>query len=75
MARNDIDFAAVFGGITLPKSAAGLADGASLQVLEEPQAADMPMPFFGGFAEDMLADIGFDIVEEAPAAGVRAKLV
>jgi hypothetical protein len=57
----------LFAGIQLPIKPALAADGASLAVIEEPEAA-MPgqMPFFGGYAEDLLADLGFDVVEDAP---------
>ena len=65
----------LFAGLQLPVLPAMAADGASIRVIQDPVAA-MPgqMPFFGGYAEDMLADIGFDIVDEAPVASAKAKL-
>jgi hypothetical protein len=65
-----MDFDAVFGSVKLAVRPAMAADGASLALIEEPVAPESlgQMPFFGGYAEDMLADIGFDVVEDAPRA-------
>ena len=69
-----MDFDALFGSVKLAVRPAVAADGATIAVIEEP-AAEVAgqMPFFGGFAEDMLADIGFDVVEEAPRTS-RARI-
>ncbi len=65
----------LFAGLQLPIKPAMAADGATLAIIEEPEAA-MPgqMPFFGGYAEDMLADLGFDVVEDV-AMPAKAKQV
>lgn len=65
--------AQLFAGIQLPIKPAMAADGASIAVIEEPEATG-PMPFFGGYAEDFLADLGFDVVEEV-AMPAKAKQV
>jgi hypothetical protein len=55
----------MFAGVQLPIKPALAADGASIYLIEEP-VSTAPLPFFGGYAEDFLADLGFDVVEEAP---------
>jgi hypothetical protein len=70
-----MDFDAVFGSVKLAVRPAVAADGATIAVIEEPVAEVAGvMPFFGGYAEDMLADIGFDVVEDTAARGPRTRI-
>ena len=55
----------LLAGVQLPIKPAMAADGATVTRIEEPASAG-PLPFFGGYTEDFLADLGFDVVEEAP---------
>ena len=61
----------LFDGVTLPVRPAMAADGARIVLIDEAPAAvaHEKKPFFGGYAEDMLSDIGFDFVEEMPESG------
>lgn len=63
-------FDKVFSGIVLPVRPAMAADGANITVVEITEEAEMIAPdaFFGGYAEDFLADLGFDMMETAPEA-------
>jgi hypothetical protein len=64
----------IFNGLVLPVKPALAADSARVALIEVEQQDAENKPFFGGYAEDMLADIGFDMVEDMPE-GVRAKRV
>lgn len=61
-------FDKVFAQVVLPVRPAVAADGASISVVEITEETDMVAPeaFFGGYAEDFLADLGFDMMETAP---------
>ncbi|PIZ30469.1 MAG: hypothetical protein COY40_04545 [Alphaproteobacteria bacterium CG_4_10_14_0_8_um_filter_53_9] len=73
----------VFGKMILPMKPALAADNAKIEVISG-EAAVVQMgasaaeskPFFGGYAEDFLGDIGFEAVQtEAPMReGLRKKL-
>jgi hypothetical protein len=65
-------YEALFTGLQLPVRPAKAATSASIELLEEPVAELGATPFFGGYAEDFLADMGLDQVAEAPAPA-RAK--
>lgn len=57
----------IFAGIQLPLRPAFSADSAEIRLVED-VVADVTVvePFFGGYAEDFLADLGFDMVDELP---------
>lgn len=63
-------FDKVFAQVALPVRPAVAADGASLTVSAVTEEAPVATPdaFFGGYAEDFLADLGFDMMETAPEA-------
>ncbi len=56
---------ALFASIQLPVKPAMAAQDAMITFHEEP-AASVATPFFGGYAEDFLADLGLDVAEESP---------
>lgn len=65
-------FDKVFGSVVLPIKPEMAADGASIQVFD-PQPDDggeLPTvpAFFGGYADDLLGDLGFDVAPEGPAS-------
>lgn len=62
MHTNDAAFDNVFGSMTLPVRPTVKADGAMIQLIEEEAVSAESRPFFGGYAEDMLADIGMESV-------------
>lgn len=64
--------AELFAKVTLPLQVKG-ANGATLQLIEEPVETMGEMAFFGGYAEDMLVDMGMEAVDSAPAPKLRAK--
>lgn len=64
----------VLTGIRLPKEALGLADGATLTLVEEVTVGNKSV-FFGGHAEDMLVDMGMEAVDSAPTPRLKAKQV
>lgn len=66
-------FDKVFAGLTLPVRPIVAANGASIQLIEEQLPTAAEEAFFGGYAEDMLADIGMDMVDEAPQPELRAR--
>lgn len=57
----------LFADIQLPIKPMLAADAATIQIVEEAPVEVMVEPFFGGYAEDFLADLGFDMVDELPA--------
>ncbi|MBI1308730.1 MAG: hypothetical protein GC129_02580 [Proteobacteria bacterium] len=57
----------VFADLQLPMQLIGAADGAVIEVVQEPVMDEVAEPFFGGYADDFLADMGFDLVDELPA--------
>lgn|GEM_PF-6730962 len=60
----------LFAQVALPVRPQGGVDGAGVQLIEsadeEPAAREA---FFGGYAEDLLADLGFDMVDETVETG------
>ena len=66
-------FEKVFSGVTLPVRPVMAANGASIQLIQEELPVAAEAAFFGGYAEDMLADIGMDMVDEAPQPELRAR--
>ncbi len=66
-------FDKVFAGLTLPVRPVVGANGASIQLIEEELPVVAEAAFFGGYAEDMLADIGMEMVDEAPQPELRAR--
>lgn len=74
-------FQKVFGTMRLPLKPAMAADGARIDLIEGdaamlPGMTEEKAPFFGGYAEDFLGDMGFEAVSEAAPAreGLRKKL-
>lgn len=65
----------VFAGIKLPAQPALAADGAAIQLIEEAPVEVVGEPFFGGYAEDFLADLGFDMIDEVTERAPKAKRV
>lgn len=65
----------IFAGIQLPQGLIASADGALIQVIQEPMAEEAVEPFFGGYAEDFLADLGFDMVDDVAEKPLKAKRV
>ena len=64
----------LFASMVLPVRPSMAADGASIRVEEiigEEVAGEV---FFGGYAEDFLADLGLDIVESMPTSAVAKKI-
>lgn len=54
----------LFGNIVLPVRPALAVDGATIRVIDEPAVDEQAKPFFGGYAEDFLGGLGFDMVDE-----------
>ncbi|NBX86099.1 MAG: hypothetical protein EBQ80_02500 [Proteobacteria bacterium] len=54
--------------MVLPVKPAVAATGAKMQLVLEQPELERAMPFFGGYAEDFLADMGLDMVDDLPAA-------
>lgn len=65
----------VFAAIKLPVQPAFAADEATIQLIEEAPVEVVGEPFFGGYAEDFLADLGFDLVDEVVDRAPKAKRV
>lgn len=65
----------VFARIKLPMQLDSAADGADIQLIQEAPVEVVGEPFFGGYAEDFLADLGFDVVDEVADKAPRAKRV
>jgi hypothetical protein len=64
----------LFANMILPVRPEMAADGASIRV-EEIVAEEVGNEmFFGGYAEDFLADLGLDIVESMPEKAVAKKI-
>lgn len=53
----------LFASMILPVRPEFAADGASIRVEEIVTENVVSEAFFGGYAEDLLADLGFDVVE------------
>lgn len=61
----------LFASMVLPVRPDMAADGANIRI-EEIVADDLVgEAFFGGYAEDFLADLGFDAVDIAPEPSAR----
>lgn len=65
----------VFAGVRLPMQLNDAADGASIHLIEEAPVEVVGEPFFGGYAEDFLADLGFDPIDEIADRAPKAKRV
>jgi hypothetical protein len=65
----------IFASVTLPMQLDSAADGAVIQLIEEAPVEVVGEPFFGGYAEDFLADLGFDMVDEVADRAPKAKRV
>lgn len=57
----------LFADIHLPLKPLLAADAATIQVVEDAPVEAVVEPFFGGYADDFLADLGFDMVDELPS--------
>lgn len=65
----------LFASLTLPVRPALGADGADIRVEEIVTEEFTGEAFFGGYAEDFLADLGFDALETAPEQGTSKSKV
>lgn len=61
----------LFAQMVLPVHPGVAVDGADIRLVEMADEAPAREAFFGGYAEDFLADLGFDAVEVAPEATAR----
>ena len=65
----------LFASMILPVQPDSAADGAMIRleevVVEEGAITGAGEVFFGGYAEDFLADLGLDMLEQAPEASPR----
>ena len=61
-----MDRTMILAGLRLPVKPAGGADGAAVQLVQELPTEHGVTPFFGGYADDFLADLGMDALPEAP---------
>lgn len=65
----------VLASMVLPVQPKMAADGANIRVEEIVTEEVVGEAFFGGYAEDFLADLGFDAVDVAPeVTGGKAKI-
>lgn len=64
----------LFATMVLPVRPGMAADGASIKVEEIASEDTSGDVFFGGYAEDFLADLGLDIVESMPTAAAGKKI-
>jgi hypothetical protein len=64
----------LFAGMVLPVRPNMAADGASIRVEEIVTDEVAGEAFFGGYAEDFLADLGFDMMEAAPEQKAAKKV-
>ena len=64
--------AELFAKMTLPVQVQRV-NGAKIELIEEPMDMVGEAAFFGGYAEDMLVDMGMEAVDSAPAPKLRAK--
>ena len=62
----------LFASMLLPVRPDMGADGASIRIEEIVSEEVVGEAFFGGYAEDFLADLGLDAVEATPEGRVRA---
>jgi hypothetical protein len=58
----------------LPVRPAMAADGADIRIEEIVAEEIVGEAFFGGYAEDFLADLGLDIVEAMPEKASKTKV-
>ncbi len=58
----------LFASMILPVQPEFAADGAVIKVEDFVAEAETGEAFFGGYAEDFLADMGLDMLEQAPEA-------
>lgn len=63
----------LFASMTLPVKPEFAADGASISVEEIVTEDVVGEAFFGGYADDFLSDLGLDMLEQAPEAGMRKR--
>jgi hypothetical protein len=65
-----MSFDKLFGTMVLPVKPPVAANGASIQVFEAEEDTGDRMggvpAFFGGYADDLLGDLGFDVAAEEP---------
>jgi len=64
----------LFASMILPVQPEFAADGAVIRledVVAEVAEVGAGESFFGGYAEDFLADLGLDMLEQAPEAAAR----
>lgn len=67
----------LFASMILPVQPDVVADGAIIRLEEVETTEDEVIgeAFFGGYADDFLADLGLDVMEQAPeAATAKAKI-
>lgn len=64
----------LFANMVLPVRPDMAVDGASIRVEEIIGEEVTGEVFFGGYADDFLADLGLDIVESMPTAAVGKKI-
>lgn len=74
MGKMMVSMAMLLAKTTLPVKVRGV-NGASIQVIDEPAAVAAEAAFFGGYAEDMLVDMGMEAVDSAPMPKLKAKQV
>lgn len=67
----------LFANIMLPVYPDAPVDGATIHFAEVVEdEAVLGEPFFGGYADDFLADLGFDLMETAPEeTAIKAKRI
>ncbi len=68
------NLAVLLENVTLPLHVKGV-NGAEIRVMAEPAVLAGGAAFFGGYADDMLVDMGMDAVDSAPAPKLKAKQV
>lgn len=64
----------LFASMILPVRPAMAADGADIRIEEIVTDEVVGEAFFGGYADDFLADLGLDIVEAMPEKPSKAKV-
>lgn len=67
----------LFSKLVLPVRPMQDVDGAKVLLLSDEVAVEEAVrePFFGGYAEDFLADLGFDMIEEVAEKAPKIKRV
>ena len=64
----------LFASMILPVRPAMAADGADIRIEEIVADEVVGEAFFGGYAEDFLADLGLDIVDAMPEKAGKTKV-